>query len=326
MAATAPHAAAAAGRRRLGQDGGRADGDGDRRGSRSAGRLDGADRSARPPASSKPSRRSPRRPACASRCSRGAKKAKPATPCSSRLATGEIDILIGTHALFQADVQFKDLAVAVIDEQHRFGVHQRMALQSKGSNGGTNVLVMTATPIPRTLLMTHYGDLDVSRAHRKARRPQTRRHQGRTRSTCWRRLIDRVRAQLGRGRAGLLGLPADRELRDFRSRRRRRALRISAPDLRRDSVGLLHGGMARQGEGRDDGGFRRRPAENSRRDDRDRSRRQRSQRQHHGDRARRALRLAQLHQLRGRVGRGDRQSYLHAALQSAARRDRARRD
>ena len=83
------------------------------------------------------------------------------------LASGDIDILVGTHALFQDDVIFKDLAFAVIDEQHRFGVHQRLALQTKGGGGGANVLVMTATPIPRTLLMTHYGDLDVSRLTEK---------------------------------------------------------------------------------------------------------------------------------------------------------------
>lgn len=85
----------------------------------------------------------------------------------ARTASGEIDILIGTHAIFQQDVDFKDLAVAVIDEQHRFGVHQRLALQAKGKSGGVNVLVMTATPIPRTLQMTHYGDLDVSRLTEK---------------------------------------------------------------------------------------------------------------------------------------------------------------
>ncbi len=83
------------------------------------------------------------------------------------LADGHLDILIGTHALFQTDVKFHDLSFAVIDEQHRFGVHQRLALQSKGSQEGVNVLVMTATPIPRTLLMTHYGDLDVSRITEK---------------------------------------------------------------------------------------------------------------------------------------------------------------
>ncbi len=84
------------------------------------------------------------------------------------LADGHIDILIGTHALFQPDVIFKALAFAVIDEQHRFGVHQRLALQSKGANGlGADILVMTATPIPRTLLMTHYGDLQVSKLTEK---------------------------------------------------------------------------------------------------------------------------------------------------------------
>jgi len=76
------------------------------------------------------------------------------------LAAGEIDILIGTHALFSEDVAFRDLGLAVIDEQHRFGVHQRMSLQSKGKPA--DVLVMTATPIPRTLALTAFGDMDVS--------------------------------------------------------------------------------------------------------------------------------------------------------------------
>jgi ATP-dependent DNA helicase RecG len=78
-----------------------------------------------------------------------------------------IHILVGTHALFQADVEFNDLALAVIDEQHRFGVHQRLALQAKGQSGASDILVMTATPIPRTLLMTHFGDMDVSRLTEK---------------------------------------------------------------------------------------------------------------------------------------------------------------
>ena len=77
------------------------------------------------------------------------------------LAAGEIDILIGTHALFSEDVSFRELGLAVIDEQHRFGVHQRMTLQAKGKPA--DVLVMTATPIPRTLALTAYGDMDVSR-------------------------------------------------------------------------------------------------------------------------------------------------------------------
>jgi ATP-dependent DNA helicase RecG len=97
----------------------------------------------------------------------GREKGRPRAELLERLEIGEIDILVGTHALFQADVEFKDLAFAVIDEQHRFGVHQRLALQTKGGKGGANLLVMTATPIPRTLLMTHYGDLDVSRLTEK---------------------------------------------------------------------------------------------------------------------------------------------------------------
>ena len=64
-------------------------------------------------------------------------------------------ILVGTHALFQPHVVYRALVFVVIDEQHRFGVHQRMALQAKGGGEGVNLLTMTATPIPRTLLMTH---------------------------------------------------------------------------------------------------------------------------------------------------------------------------
>jgi ATP-dependent DNA helicase RecG len=76
------------------------------------------------------------------------------------MADGSIDVVIGTHALIQEGVEFKDLAVAIIDEQHRFGVEQRSALRGKGTN--PHLLVMTATPIPRTLALTMYADLDLS--------------------------------------------------------------------------------------------------------------------------------------------------------------------
>ncbi len=76
------------------------------------------------------------------------------------LAAGNIHILVGTHAVFQKDVHFRDLRLAVIDEQHRFGVAQRMELGAKGE--GADVLVMTATPIPRSLALANYGDMDVS--------------------------------------------------------------------------------------------------------------------------------------------------------------------
>lgn len=82
-----------------------------------------------------------------------------------QVAAGDIHILVGTHALLQEDVAFRDLGLAVIDEQHRFGVHQRLSLSDKGR--GTDVLVMTATPIPRTLQLTAYGDMDVSRLWEK---------------------------------------------------------------------------------------------------------------------------------------------------------------
>jgi ATP-dependent DNA helicase RecG len=82
-----------------------------------------------------------------------------------QLALGDIHMLIGTHAVFQEEVEFRDLALAVVDEQHRFGVHQRLALTRKGE--AVDVLVMTATPIPRTLVLTYFGDMDVSELREK---------------------------------------------------------------------------------------------------------------------------------------------------------------
>jgi ATP-dependent DNA helicase RecG len=77
------------------------------------------------------------------------------------IEAGEVDIVVGTHAIFQESVVFRDLALAIVDEQHRFGVHQRLALSAKGAM--PDMLVMTATPIPRTLVLTAFGDMDVSR-------------------------------------------------------------------------------------------------------------------------------------------------------------------
>jgi ATP-dependent DNA helicase RecG len=81
------------------------------------------------------------------------------------LADGSLDVVVGTHAVFQAGVEFHDLGLAIVDEQHRFGVHQRLALAGKGS--ATDILVMTATPIPRTLVLAAFGDMDVSRLTEK---------------------------------------------------------------------------------------------------------------------------------------------------------------
>lgn len=101
----------------------------------------------------------------------GKLKTAPRREALNMLATAEASLAVGTHALFQDDVEFKNLALVVIDEQHRFGVHQRLALRNKGSekdstteneNTAPHQLIMTATPIPRTLSMTAYADLDCS--------------------------------------------------------------------------------------------------------------------------------------------------------------------
>ena len=95
----------------------------------------------------------------------GRDKGKTRETLLQQIRSGAAQVVIGTHAIFQDTIEFADLGLAVIDEQHRFGVHQRLSLSSKGK--GTDVLVMTATPIPRTLTLTAYGDMDVSRLDEK---------------------------------------------------------------------------------------------------------------------------------------------------------------
>ncbi len=95
----------------------------------------------------------------------GRDKGKPRQALLTGLSEGYIDVIIGTHALFQDTVEFKDLGLVIIDEQHRFGVHDRLRLTQKGL--APDLLVMTATPIPRTLALTAYGDLDISKLDEK---------------------------------------------------------------------------------------------------------------------------------------------------------------
>jgi ATP-dependent DNA helicase RecG len=158
------------------------------------------------------------------------------------LEQGEIDILIGTHALFQEPIQFRDLGLVVIDEQHRFGVHQRLALQGKGGGSGAELLVMTATPIPRTLLLTSYGDMDVSRLDEKppGRKPVV------TANVPLERL-DEVIARIGRAVASgtqvywVCPLVEESEQLDLAAAEERHA------DLAKrfgDKVGLVHGKLA----------------------------------------------------------------------------------
>ncbi|BCB09774.1 ATP-dependent DNA helicase RecG [Vreelandella venusta] len=94
----------------------------------------------------------------------GKLKGKARLDAKAAIADGRARMVVGTHALFQSDVHFQCLGLAIIDEQHRFGVHQRLALREKGEAGGLtpHQLIMTATPIPRTLAMSAYADLDVS--------------------------------------------------------------------------------------------------------------------------------------------------------------------
>jgi ATP-dependent DNA helicase RecG len=95
----------------------------------------------------------------------GREKGRERADILARLEAGEIDLLVGTHALFQDEVRYRDLALAIVDEQHKFGVRQRLALASKGV--AVDVLVMTATPIPRTLVLTTFGDMDHSALNEK---------------------------------------------------------------------------------------------------------------------------------------------------------------
>lgn len=96
---------------------------------------------------------------------RSQQSAKERAAFTESLKNGEASLVIGTHALLYENIQFKQLSLAIIDEQHRFGVEQRMQLRSKGQ--AVHLLVMTATPIPRTLLLCHFGDLDVSQIKQK---------------------------------------------------------------------------------------------------------------------------------------------------------------
>ena len=124
----------------------------------------------------------------------GREKGRARASMLASLASGLTPVVVGTHALLQPDVEFRDLALVVIDEQHRFGVEQRLGLYAKGQDADT--LLMSATPIPRTLMMTAYGDLDVSRLTEKP----PGRHPVDTRTVALERLDDVV-AAVGRALA-----------------------------------------------------------------------------------------------------------------------------
>ncbi|CAM3353198.1 ATP-dependent DNA helicase RecG [Marinicrinis lubricantis] len=222
------------------------------------------------------------------------------------LQMGLIDVVVGTHALIQEDVQFRSLGLVVTDEQHRFGVNQRAILRKKGLN--PDVLTMTATPIPRTLAITAFGDLDVStiRERPKGRKPI---------KTYWKkpdefdRVLQFVEKQLSKGRQAYVICPLIEESEKLDVQNAIELHDLLQAHFDQFRIGLLHGRMNTE--------------------DKEQTMKQFNDREIHmlvsttvievgvdvpnatvmiiydADR----FGLSQLHQLRGRVGRGEHQSY-----------------
>lgn len=223
-----------------------------------------------------------------------------------RLSEGQIEILVGTHAVIQPDVIFKNLGMVITDEQHRFGVNQRSLLSKKGEN--PNVLVMTATPIPRTLAVILYGDLDISqiRTMPKGRKAvKTKVFHGEERG----RAYSFVKKELAAGRQAYVVAPLIEESEKVDAKSAEEVYKELCTKLKGFSVALVHGAMKQEEKDFAMGEFARGAVdvlvstvvievginvpnasvmviENSER-----------------------FGLAQLHQLRGRVGRGQAQSY-----------------
>jgi len=226
------------------------------------------------------------------------------------IEAGAFDLVIGTHALLGGDIRFRSLAVAVIDEQHRFGVEQRAVLRGKSGAAGSmpHLLVMTATPIPRTLALTFFGDLDVSslRGLLPGRTPPVTRVMPPGRAG---EVYDWVRSRLQAGDQAFVVVPAVEDaghgLKDVASH----AERLSQEKLAGLRVGQLHGQMRSEDADRVLQAFRRKELDalvatvviEVGVDIPDAS----IMVIEHAER----FGLAQLHQLRGRVGRGGRRGY-----------------
>ncbi len=157
------------------------------------------------------------------------------------LADGGLGLVVGTHALFQDGVNFRNLGLVVVDEQHRFGVQQRMQMADKGR--GVNSLVMTATPIPRTLTLTAYGDMDVSRMDEKpaGRKPIDTRVINADRVE---EVIASLKRKLGQGEQAYWVCPLIEESEKSDLKAATQRAEILAERLGEQSVGLVHGRMA----------------------------------------------------------------------------------
>lgn len=170
---------------------------------------------------------------------RGGLSAKERRGALERIGAGEADLVVGTHALIQADVEFRSLGLAVIDEQHRFGVHQRLRLRRAGAE--PDVLVMSATPIPRSLALTFYGDLDISLLDelppgRKPVKTVLRRESARP------RVMEFVREQVLEGRQAYIVYPVIEESEALDVRSATEAYDHLSRDVFSDlSVALIHG-------------------------------------------------------------------------------------
>jgi ATP-dependent DNA helicase RecG len=239
----------------------------------------------------------------------GSQPARTRRSALEAVASGEVQIVVGTHALFQEGVEFHDLALAIVDEQHRFGVQQRLRLREKGRSGkAPHQLIMTATPIPRTLAMTAYADLDVSVIDElpPGRTPVVTVALAEAKRS---KVVERVRARCGEGRQAYWVCTLIEESEELRAQAAEEtAARLTAalPELR---IGLVHGRMPSKEKDKAMQDFKSGRTqllvattvievgvdvpnaslmviENAER-----------------------MGLAQLHQLRGRVGRGSQESY-----------------
>jgi len=174
----------------------------------------------------------------------GATKAARRREYLDRLASGELGLIVGTHALIEPDVRFARLGVCVVDEQHRFGVRQRKALDSKGVEGmAPHVLHMTATPIPRTLSLTVYGDLDTTALHElpAGRKPASTRIVGEDERAG---AYEFIRGQLREGRQAYVVCPLVEESEKLQGRAAEvEAERLAAGEFRDFAVGVIHGQM-----------------------------------------------------------------------------------
>src|SRR3954452_13857696 len=161
-----------------------------------------------------------------------------------RLSSGELSLLVGTHALLEPAVEYRDLALVVVDEQHRFGVRQRAALESKAREGAPHALHMTATPIPRTLQLTAYGDLDVTTLHElPAGRKPVETHVGD--GVSWRaRAYERAREEIAAGRQVFVVCPLVEESEALQAKAATAEFeRLKATEFREQRVALIHGQM-----------------------------------------------------------------------------------